>query len=209
MLRTRPQASVFGALLAMMLAGCAQGALISPSQSSPPEPTAAVLTPVVSPSVSVSTTPQPSTPIEPPTPSTTQTGRELHLTDFRTDDRWKEDNFAIPKIGEVAGIATGVSTCDDSRAATLEFRADGDYRKLDLSAAPGKDTDDSSRVLVVSLYDNETFIDSKKITYGNVARFKRVNISDVSALNIKVWTQSSDCWSGGDVFAVLYNIVVS
>ena len=222
MSRAHPRTCVLGAVVALLLAGCAQGVSTSPSPSA--EDTVAS-TPPASPSVSVPTTPQPSvsatpqpsaptteppsSPTTPPPSPTTQTGRELHLTDFRTDDQWKEDNFAIPKIGEVAGIATGVRTCEDSRAATLEFRADGDYRRLDLSAAPGKDTEDSSRTLVVALYDNETFIDSKKIAYGNVARFKKVNIADVSALKIKVWTQKSDCWSGDDVFAVLCDIVVS
>ena len=90
----------------------------------------------------------------------------------------------------------------------LEFRSNGDFKKFSLRAAPGTDTDDSSKKLVVALYDNEDFIDSKKVTYGKTDGFKDVDISAVSALKIRVWGQSEECRSS-DVFAVLYDITAS
>lgn len=79
-----------------------------------------------------------------------------------------------------------------------------------MSVAPGRKTGDSSKTLVVGLYNGDDFIDSVKVPYGKTGAFKEKDISTVSALRIKVWTQNAErCSSSGDVFAVLYDIRVS
>jgi hypothetical protein len=132
----------------------------------------------------------------------------LKLSDFLTSDTWDEENFAIPRIGDVAGIGGSVTGCGEDDAKSLEFRADGDYAKISLSAAPGRQSGDSSKVLVVALYNGDDFIDSVKVPYGKTGSMKSKDIAAVSALKIRVWAQGDGC-SNSDVFAVLYDIRVS
>lgn len=183
-----------------------------------PEPSPTVSLPSVepteSPSPSPSASPTPSASPMPTPPANSgapslQPGSDVHLklSDFLASGSWEEGSFAVPRVGDIAGIGGSIDACSEDWAGVLEFRADGDYAKFFLTAAPGRKSEDSSKTLVVALYNGGDFIDSIKIPYGKIGSFKGKDISEVSALKIKVWTEG-ECTSS-DVFAVLYDIHVS
>lgn len=138
--------------------------------------------------------------------------RTLSLIDFFSpDEAWTASRFEMPKLGEVNGVGAEVSGCSAEYGRSLEFRADGEYDRISLTAGPGRATQDSSHVMVVALYDNDEFLTSTKVKYGMVdSSIKDFKISGVSALKIFVWLDQSDnsCRSGS-MQAVLYDIKVS
>lgn len=103
-----------------------------------------------------------------------------------------------------------MSACREENASILEFRADGDYATISFKFAPSTQTDDSSKIVTVALYNNQDIIDSKEVEYGKYNQFPRTRISDVSALKIKVWTElNSKGGCSGTSLPVLFDINVT
>lgn len=167
----------------------------SPSTSGSPDPTG-------SPSPSGSASPTPT--IDPSTGE-----RRLGLGDFfNPTTNWSEDRFVIPVVGEVTGIGSETNNCDKGEAIELEFRDDTQYKTLSLMASPSKTTLDSSKNLVVAVYNNENFIDSVTVGYGTVARLRGINIQSVSALKIRMYLDDKKGCNTKGVFGVVYDIRV-
>ena len=82
------------------------------------------------------------------------------------------------------------------------------YKRLNIKAAPGKATKNSDQTLVVSIYNNADLLKQMTVRYGEYDELKAVDISGVSALNLRVTLDTKVC-SSKSMFAVLYDIAVS
>lgn len=113
--------------------------------------------------------------------------------------------MVLPSVGEVTGLATEVSDCNDD-GERLEFRADGDWESFTFTAAPGKATKSSDLALTIDLYNGADFIDGVTVAYGKRGGLQDVDISEVSALMIVARVKDGGCQ--GSTQAVLYDMSV-